>query len=458
MCYMIYDSPLPLCHSETSLCHDSELSFSQSGFVFKSGRSSPSSGAPAVPANLSQPPPQSSIRQHSLTLSATGAQALSIDSSPHPPPPPPSIGAPAVPSNLFKPPPLPLYVAHSATRHSFKKHVWAMGAQAVSMDRSQHPHAPPPPPPPPSIGAPIVGQSFSYDPSSPPPRPPPLPSIGSPIVGQSFSYDPSSPPPLPLRPPPPPSIGAPIVAQGFSAPCGTLFGASQPTRHQLIRTSMFSGASAKSADNLIGPSKASSFSDITATKRRTRALFGRMEFSRPQRSAKYPLFETARSEALKLRWTKIFQMQHSEGYWELTTELGELINVDVDLFANVFLKSKGIHSLGARAHADILKLVATLLVLQLMRVKRLEEGKLLRTLFCLDDSSQTRPERWEELKRAVDWVCWADRQYPCVYSRLEFGRSWESSTRQLLGYEGLPPFSPLSGLNLQKTAAPLLVH
>uniref|UniRef100_A0A8P4GML0 Poly [ADP-ribose] polymerase n=1 Tax=Dicentrarchus labrax TaxID=13489 RepID=A0A8P4GML0_DICLA len=66
--------------------------------------------------------------------------------------------------------------------------------------------------------------------------------------------------------------------------------------------------------------------------------------------------------------------------------------------------------------------------------------------------------RWEELKRAVDWVCWADRQYPCVYSRLEFGRSWESSTRQLLGYEGLPPFSPLSGLNLQKTAAPLLVH
>uniref|UniRef100_A0A8C4EJQ4 Poly [ADP-ribose] polymerase n=1 Tax=Dicentrarchus labrax TaxID=13489 RepID=A0A8C4EJQ4_DICLA len=117
-----------------------------------------------------------------------------------------------------------------------------------------------------------------------------------------------------------------------------------------------------------------------------------------------------------------------------------------------------VYAVGARAHADILKLVATLLVLQLMRVKRLEEGKLLRTLFCLDDSSQTRPERWEELKRAVDWVCWADRQYPCVYSRLEFGRSWESSTRQLLGYEGLPPFSPLSGLNLQKTAAPLLVH
>lgn len=34
-----------------------------------------------------------------------------------------------------------------------------------------------------------------------------------------------------------------------------------------------------------------------------------------------------------------------EGYWELTTELGELINVDLDAFA-VFLKNKGINSLG----------------------------------------------------------------------------------------------------------------
>eukprot|EP00064_Thunnus_orientalis_P008537 superscaffoldBa00001022_g8560 len=164
---------------------------------------------------------------------------------------------------------------------------------------------------------------------------------------------------------------------------------------------------------------------------------------------------------------------HLAGYWELTTELGQFMNINVDLFANVFLKNKGICSLvptnvkdmhkcvcglGLRAHADILRLVATLLVLQLMRVEKLEEGKLLRTLFCLNDSSQPRPERWEKVKRAVDWVCWADQQYPCVYSRLEFGLSWESSTRQLLGYESLLPFSPLSGLNLQGTAAPLLVH
>ncbi|TWW53586.1 hypothetical protein D4764_0227780, partial [Takifugu flavidus] len=45
-------------------------------------------------------------------------------------------------------------------------------------------------------------------------------------------------------------------------------------------------------------------------------------------------------------WVKIFQMQHLDGYWELTPELGTLLNFNADLFANVFLKSKGIDSLG----------------------------------------------------------------------------------------------------------------
>lgn len=45
---------------------------------------------------------------------------------------------------------------------------------------------------------------------------------------------------------------------------------------------------------------------------------------------------------------------------------------------------------GVTAHKDILRLVATLLVLQLMKVDKLEEGKLLRTLFCLEEASQSR--------------------------------------------------------------------
>lgn len=47
---------------------------------------------------------------------------------------------------------------------------------------------------------------------------------------------------------------------------------------------------------------------------------------------------------------------------------------------------------GTKARADILRLLATLLVLQLMREAKLEEGRLLRTLFCLLQSSQ---QRWE---------------------------------------------------------------
>uniref|UniRef100_A0A3B3BZ84 Poly [ADP-ribose] polymerase n=1 Tax=Oryzias melastigma TaxID=30732 RepID=A0A3B3BZ84_ORYME len=151
----------------------------------------------------------------------------------------------------------------------------------------------------------------------------------------------------------------------------------------------------------------------------------------------------------------VFVLQ--EGFWELTNELGLLLNFNVDVFANVFLMSKGIKSLGPKAHEDILRMCATLLVLQLMRVEKMEEGKLLRSLFHLEETP-SRLDRWTAVKKAVDWVRWAERQYPCIYSRLEFGLNWESSTRQLLGVEGLPPFSPLIGLNLRQGPTPMLVQ
>lgn len=143
-------------------------------------------------------------------------------------------------------------------------------------------------------------------------------------------------------------------------------------------------------------------------------------------------------------------MQHLEGFWEFTAELEKLINFRANSFKD-FLVKKGILSLGLNAQVVILRLLATLLVLQLMRVQQQEEGKLLRTLFCLEDSSDSRPEFWEAVKKAVDWVCWADRQYPCICSRLEFGYSWETSTLQLLGYQKIPRSSFLQGLRLQRT-------
>ncbi|KAM9801744.1 protein mono-ADP-ribosyltransferase PARP4 isoform 3-T4 [Syngnathus typhle] len=163
-----------------------------------------------------------------------------------------------------------------------------------------------------------------------------------------------------------------------------------------------------------------------------------------------------------LKWPEIFQMQTSDGYWELSTDLGECIDIDLDGFANVFLESKGIRSLGVKARADILRLLATLLVLQLMRLEKLPEGILLRTLFCLKDTPVSRPAHWREVKKAVDWASWADRQYPCICSRLEFGFTWESATRQLLGYDNFTFFTPLGGMalrrNMSNAPAALVVH
>ncbi|PWA26203.1 hypothetical protein CCH79_00013718, partial [Gambusia affinis] len=85
-------------------------------------------------------------------------------------------------------------------------------------------------------------------------------------------------------------------------------------------------------------------------------------------------------------------------------------------------------------------------------ITRTDYGKLGSGIYFGD---AVRSERWQQVKKAVDWVRWADREYPCACSRLEFGWSWESSTRQLLGFERFPPFSPLISLELQKTAAPL---
>ncbi|XP_070832623.1 protein mono-ADP-ribosyltransferase PARP4 [Chaetodon trifascialis] len=303
---------------------------------------------------------------------------------------------------------------------------------------------PPPPPPPPFIH----GKGVSF---VPPPLPPGLPYLASP----------APPPPAPVTHLPALSVGPPPPPP----PCGAHVRTGQPLHDATPLLATHSVEKDRSSQiERDSASPGSGFWDeiefqaghFSGNKKRKMVSIPRLSLESSSRV--HQAIKSADPEVLKLRWTKIFQMQHSEGFWELTTELGDFINIDVDLFANVFLKNKGIHSLGVKAHADILKLLATLLVLQLMRAEELEEGKLLRTLFCLDDSSQPRPERWEEVKRAVDWVCWADRQYPCVYSRLEFGLSWESSTRQLLGYEVLPPYSPLSGLNLQRTAAPLLVH
>ncbi|XP_041929049.1 protein mono-ADP-ribosyltransferase PARP4-like isoform X2 [Alosa sapidissima] len=61
-------------------------------------------------------------------------------------------------------------------------------------------------------------------------------------------------------------------------------------------------------------------------------------------------------------WEQLACHQNPEGYWECTAEVGLLLGMDLNFFANVFLKEKGISSLGPKAQAAILRLVSTLLV------------------------------------------------------------------------------------------------
>uniref|UniRef100_A0AAY5F6D2 Poly [ADP-ribose] polymerase n=1 Tax=Electrophorus electricus TaxID=8005 RepID=A0AAY5F6D2_ELEEL len=132
-----------------------------------------------------------------------------------------------------------------------------------------------------------------------------------------------------------------------------------------------------------------------------------------------------------------------DGYWECTWRLSTFLGLDVDFFANVFLKEKGICSLGVKVHTAILRLVATLLVLQLVRVKMVLGVELFHSLMHLANAPKSRPACWEAVQRAVSWAQGADRQYPCVCTRLKLGWDWESCTRQLLGLDAPPPHSPL---------------
>ncbi|XP_067299712.1 protein mono-ADP-ribosyltransferase PARP4-like isoform X2 [Pseudorasbora parva] len=174
----------------------------------------------------------------------------------------------------------------------------------------------------------------------------------------------------------------------------------------------------------------------------TRLIQIGMQSGNTYSSAKKSLLKR-KSKPATVAWNELFELQHEDGYWECTKRLSSFLNLDVDFFANVFLKEKGIRSFGVKAHADVLRLVATLLVLQLIRVKKLAVGQLLQSLLRLKESQEPRPMHWEAVKRAVDWACRTDRQYPCVCSRLEIGRDWESSTRQLLGCDSPHPHSSL---------------
>ncbi|XP_043104064.1 protein mono-ADP-ribosyltransferase PARP4-like isoform X2 [Puntigrus tetrazona] len=269
----------------------------------------------------------------------------------------------------------------------------------------------------------------------------------------------SAPPSLPLSG----GFGGFLQSQNESLSFGSsatgLFGASPGQQQQTQQAALTSKAGPKfvfgTSNNAFGGStglfkkaaepEQSGFSAFTigVSQQRKHPVFSAPGFPKGRGNIGLSLPGRPISRPDTVAWNELFELQHEDGYWECTDRLSSFLNLDIDFFANVFLQEKGIRSFGVKAHAEVLRLVATLLVLQLIRVKKLEVGRLLESLLRLKDPQEPRPLYWEAVKRAVDWACRTDRQYPCVCSRLEMGWDWESSTRQLLGCDSPHPYSPL---------------
>ncbi|XP_043851171.1 protein mono-ADP-ribosyltransferase PARP4 [Dromiciops gliroides] len=145
-------------------------------------------------------------------------------------------------------------------------------------------------------------------------------------------------------------------------------------------------------------------------------------------------------------WTQVFSLQSEEGFWKLSPELGLFLNLNVNN-VNIFLVQKGIQSLGSKGKEDVLQLIATFLVLQLIRTKLELEGIAVKSLMKLDDSAAYRScaSYWNfySVKKAVEWVRRTEAQYPSLCSRLELGKDWDSATKQLLGIQPISTRSPL---------------
>uniref|UniRef100_F6YT84 Poly [ADP-ribose] polymerase n=1 Tax=Monodelphis domestica TaxID=13616 RepID=F6YT84_MONDO len=145
-------------------------------------------------------------------------------------------------------------------------------------------------------------------------------------------------------------------------------------------------------------------------------------------------------------WTQVFTLQSEEGFWKLSPELGLILNLNVNNL-NIFLVQKGIQSLGLKGKENVLQLVATFLVLQLIRIKLELEGIAVKSLMKLDDLTTYRScaisWSFDAVKKAVEWVRRTEAQYPSLCSRLELGKDWDSSTKQLLGIQPISTRSPL---------------
>ncbi|XP_063161870.1 protein mono-ADP-ribosyltransferase PARP4 [Candoia aspera] len=152
--------------------------------------------------------------------------------------------------------------------------------------------------------------------------------------------------------------------------------------------------------------------------------------SSEEHSCKDTYLRLFRTPLSSVDWPQLFKLQNQDGFWQLTSELGILLDLDVHHLIYVSLEKKGIQSLGPKGKEKLLQLIATLLVLQAVYFKQLE-GLIFKSLMKLKDS----PRSWalNPVMKAIEWANRTNREFPGICQRLELGKDWDDATKRLLG-------------------------
>ncbi|XP_040278398.1 protein mono-ADP-ribosyltransferase PARP4 [Bufo bufo] len=410
------------------------------------------SAIPPPPPPGSGPP--ASVRQFMTPLPPPpdAGSGYSLLGSAIPPPPPPASGPPASERQFMAPPPPP-----------------PVAGSSVSLFGSAIP-----PPPPPASGPPALVRQFM--------APLPTPPVARPCFSQFGSVIP--PPPFPVKqtiaPPPPPlatvslPFGSvipppPVPCWGPPppAPCEAVYSSAtylktvkslDTKRFELPRSMappsppqvmggmswlqeagssslQFGSVQPQFQSSFGGPQVPSSFGSLSGSA----TQIGSSDYVRWKRvklgmRMKRPLQIPS--------WPSLSSLQSQEGYWLLNQELGVLLNINVSYLTENLLVKKGITSLGARGIDTLHKLIATLLVLQLIRARNIVSGVKFKTLIKLDQSVPKRLQ-YPSIEKAIEWAVKADRQYPGICMRLGLGKDWDQVTCQLLGLEPISETSEL---------------
>ncbi|XP_069825881.1 protein mono-ADP-ribosyltransferase PARP4-like isoform X4 [Dendropsophus ebraccatus] len=307
--------------------------------------------------------------------------------------------------------------------------------------------------------SPLVGGLFGSSADPPPPPPPaamsaaPLSAWAPPLVSGLIG-SPAPPPPAAMSaaplstcaprfgftaaPPPPPGIcgylAAPILPTLFSRKVPPLPGAPPPSVCALPAAPM----SAASLDIQASPEDAQQYDS-------NREIFHKLK-KKKKRFSQHMVKERVRIlHRMPIEtpsWSSLSSLQSPEGYWQLSPELGTLLHINVQYLTEDYLVKKGIRSLGLRGIDTIHKLIATLLVLQIIRVHNILSEIKFKTLMKLDQSVPKSLE-YSSIEKATEWARKSDQQYPGICMRLGLGKDWDQATRHLLGLDPIAATSDL---------------